>query len=471
MERTTARVLALLSLILPCLASALYAPSHQEILGLGKTATEDLHILRRISLCENDTMTVKDILGAAQESELDVWHTSSSNVDIHLTSSRKHSHISQLLDQAGISYSDSALPYSLVHPQPLRPQASTWNLSSLSNSTFHTDYHTIEEIGTFVRDLLDLYPEQVRLVPIGHSSENREMFALEIAADKSSLRKKTGFVVTGAQHAREQWIATSTAMFIAHALLADVSESYSMASLLNTFDFYFVLLPNPDGYVYTWETDRFWYKNRQIVGPNAKCVGIDMNRWGHKWKPTALFPATKKPKTGTDPCAHWYPGHRAFEAPEVNNIANYITTLPNLRAYIDLRSYGQMISSPFSYSCKKTPKDAEDQLEAALGASRAIKAAHGTPFTTGSLCSLLYKAPGNVVDYMYAKAGIKFSYAVHLRDTGTYGFVLPPEWIRPVGEETANMIKSLAGFVVGKKLLARLQLAHDELLNNGIRLG
>ena len=30
-----------------------------------------------------------------------------------------------------------------------------------------------------------------------------------------------------------------------------------------------------------------------------------------------------------------------------------------------------------------------------------------------------YRAPGNVVDYMYAKAGIKFSYAVHLRDTGT----------------------------------------------------
>ena len=83
----------------------------------------------------------------------------------------------------------------------------------------------------------------------------------------------------------------------------------------------------------------------------------------------------------------------------MNNIANYITTLPNLRAHIDLRSYGQMsesigfwcanrrcglglvVSSPFSFSCKRTPKDAEDQLEAALGASQALKAAHGTHFT------------------------------------------------------------------------------------------
>ena len=120
------------------------------------------------------------------------------------------------------------------------------------------------------------------------------------------------------------------------------------------------------------------YKNRQIIGPNSKCIGLDMNRYvtvlicaltslmtssatgyssqllmwiaicselssqGHKWKPTARFPAFKGPSTGTDPCSHWYPGHRAFESPEVNNIANYITTLPNLRAYVDLRSYGQM---------------------------------------------------------------------------------------------------------------------------------
>lgn len=43
-----------------------------------------------------------------------------------------------------------------------------------------------------------------------------------------------------------------------------------------------------------------------------------------------------------DPCSPWYPGHRPFESPEVNNIANFITTLPSLKAYVDLRSYGQM---------------------------------------------------------------------------------------------------------------------------------
>ena len=37
----------------------------------------------------------------------------------------------------------------------------------------------------------------------------------------------------------------------------------------------------------------------------------------------------------------------------------------------------------------------------------------------GSLCEQLYTASGNVVDYMYKKAGIKYAYSVHLRDTGT----------------------------------------------------
>lgn len=109
-----------------------------------------------------------------------------------------------------------------------------------------------------------------------------------------------------------------------------------------------------------------------------------------------------------DPCSTWYPGHRAFEAPEVNNIANYVQTLPNLKAFIDLRSYGQMcmyssrrlisgivdnmtsiVSIPFSWSCKKTPKDAEDLLEAALRATNAIKQAHGTVFTVRNLCIIL----------------------------------------------------------------------------------
>lgn len=96
----------------------------------------------------------------------------------------------------------------------------------------------------------------------------------------------------------------------------------------------------------------------------------------------------KKPKNPLpEPCSHWFPGHRAFQAPEVNNLANYINTLPNLVGFVDLRSYGQMLSTPYSFSCKRIPKDAEDQMEAAMGATQALRMVHGTPFT---VCRLHY---------------------------------------------------------------------------------
>jgi len=260
---------------------------------------------------------------------------------------------------------------------------------------------------------------------------------------KDANKSKMGIVINGAQHARE-WIAMATALYLAHALVASASEPHSLSHLLDSFDFHIIPAPNPDGYDYTWESDRFWYKNRMIMGPKTKCVGLDMNRnWGYKWKPSAA----DRPLLA-NPCSHWYPGHRAFESPEVNNIANFVTTLPNLQAFIDLRSYGQMLSAPFSYSCRRIPKDAEDLIEAAMGATRALKTAYGTVFVTGSLCNMLYQAPGNIVDWMYARAGIKYAYAAHLRDTGTFGFALPPGWIRPVGEETGNMVEYLAQFIL-----------------------
>jgi len=51
-----------------------------------------------------------------------------------------------------------------------------------------------------------------------------------------------------------------------------------------------------------------------------------------------------------DPCSHWFPGHWAFESPEVNNIANFVTTLPNVVGFLNLCSYGQMSESDLLFS-------------------------------------------------------------------------------------------------------------------------
>ena len=57
-------------------------------------------------------------------------------------------------------------------------------------------------------------------------------------------------------------------------------------------------------------------------------------------------------------------------------------------------------------------------------------------------------ASGNTVDWTYGTAGIQFSYAVELRDTGTYGFLLPAKEIIPTGKETLHGFIALAKFII-----------------------
>ena len=58
-------------------------------------------------------------------------------------------------------------------------------------------------------------------------------------------------------------------------------------------------------------------------------------------------------------------------------------------------------------------------------------------------CGLLPtdKAAGNSADYTHGVLGVPFCYAIELPDTGDHGFLLPPRYIIPVGQETLEAIK------------------------------
>lgn len=49
------------------------------------------------------------------------------------------------------------------------------------------------------------------------------------------------------------------------------------------------------------------------------------------------------------------------------------------------------VSIPYSYSCQSYPRDAEDLIEAAMGAAQASFKIHGHQYTTGRLCETLYR--------------------------------------------------------------------------------
>ena len=81
----------------------------------------------------------------------------------------------------------------------------------------------------------------------------------------------------GTHHARE-WVSTEVAMQLIR-WLAD-----SAPALLATRDIWVIPVENPDGYQYTFTTDRFWRKNRRPNGDGT--FGVDLNRnypefWGY----------------------------------------------------------------------------------------------------------------------------------------------------------------------------------------------
>lgn len=89
--------------------------------------------------------------------------------------------------------------------------AVNWNLTTLENSTFHAEYHPLYEIDEFITQLAASYPNEAHVVRLGHTGEGREMLGLTLSRsttksngnDLKGKSHKLGFVITGAQHARE----------------------------------------------------------------------------------------------------------------------------------------------------------------------------------------------------------------------------------------------------------------------------
>ena len=78
-------------------------------------------------------------------------------------------------------------------------------------------------------------------------------------------------------HARE-WIAPAVATYLVNEL---VNNNGAHPDYLDKINWYFLPCANPDGYSYSWETDRMWRKTRS---PQGGCFGVDPNRnWDYHW--------------------------------------------------------------------------------------------------------------------------------------------------------------------------------------------
>jgi hypothetical protein len=140
----------------------------------------------------------------------------------------------------------------------------------------HTAYLTYADQITWLNGIAENSPI-AQIFTIGESYEGRPIPVLAINSAQSSLPI---IWIDSGIHARE-WVSPATTLYIIDEILNGVSQQ--AITLRTNYRWYFAPNINPDGYDYTWTSDRLWRKTRS---PNegSICYGTDPNRnWDANW--------------------------------------------------------------------------------------------------------------------------------------------------------------------------------------------
>ncbi|OWF55234.1 carboxypeptidase B-like [Mizuhopecten yessoensis] len=299
--------------------------------------------------------------------------------------------------------------------------------SGSRNINFET-YHTLNEIESYVDGLASTGNVEVSVEKLEPATvEFRNLRLVKISRSDSTATESI-FVDCGI-HARE-WVTPAFCLYLIEKLMEGDNK------VLDMYDWLIIPVANPDGYAYSHqgESQRMWRKNRNRNG-NGLCYGVDLNRnfelgFGGEG-------------TSGQKCSDLYRGTGAFSERESTAIKYATESRGNIKAYLNVHSYSQYWMTPWGYT--HTPPQDIDELKC-VGeiAKQAIFEKYGTEYQVGSPGELLYLAAGGSFDWVKGQLLVPYSYALELRDKGSYGFVLPVEQILPTVEETWDGVQAMA---------------------------
>ncbi|KAI1361032.1 hypothetical protein F5Y08DRAFT_30221 [Xylaria arbuscula] len=405
---------------------------------------------------------------------LDVWDFTESHVDIRIPTRR-------------IRFVTRALPSSLLHnhsvliPDLARVAAATYPSSSAQDRTprqlflqgttppsqvslkydvvdvYFQDYQPYSVMVAWMRLVDSMFRGRgiVQMISIGKSFEGRDIPALRVGIRPDQVPAGSSreiILVTGGFHARE-WIATSSVNYAAWSFIQSMDEDPIVQKILERFDFVFVPVLNPDGYDYTWEVDRLWRKSRQQT-KMPYCPGFDLDHsFSYQWDSAGRQ---------NEPCSGSYGGEEPLQAVEASQLADWAKNETEngfkFVGYLDLHSYSQQVLVPYSYSCQVRPPNFETLEEVAMNLAKHLRLSNGEFYTVASACGgtvpesigpFVEARGGSAIDYFYHELNAHYSYQIKLRDTGSYGFLLPSDNIIPAGEEIFRAMKYLGDFLLG----------------------
>jgi len=299
--------------------------------------------------------------------------------------------------------------------------------SQRDGEEWYTIYRTYNEVQDKIVEIASS-SAIASIIDLGDSYEGRAINGLKFSTGGAD---KPAVFFNGCQHARE-WVTVMATTYFADQLAQEYLSDSFTATLLDLVDVYIIPIVNPDGYVYTHTTDRYWRKNRQ-PNSNSTCVGTDLNRnWDADWNGGE--------STSTSECSDIYVGTSAFSATEATVLKNYMESVPNLVGHLDIHSYSALVLGPWGYSNSETP-DHEEVVSLGNAMNDAITNTNNYQFTfgVGDANGAIYLASGTMPDWSYDELGaLGYTYELRPSSSSGGGFELPESQILDACAENYN---------------------------------
>ncbi|XP_049827688.1 carboxypeptidase B-like isoform X3 [Schistocerca gregaria] len=232
----------------------------------------------------------------------------------------------------------------------------------------------------------------------------------EVSSGNGANSSAPVILVDAGIHARE-WIAPAAALYVIQQLVENATQS----ALADSIDWHVIPVLNPDGYEYTFTTERLWRKTRSPT--SGECVGVDANRnFDFHWMEVGA---------SDDPCSTTYAGAEVFSEPETRALRDYIlANADRIKLYLTFHSYGPLILYPWGYTTE--PPEDWETLDALGRLANAAQVAAGAPnYTVGTFAGAMYAAAGTSADWAKAVGGVALSYTLELPEGGDAGFDPP----------------------------------------------
>ncbi|HKX68202.1 MAG TPA: M14 family zinc carboxypeptidase [Intrasporangium sp.] len=126
-------------------------------------------------------------------------------------------------------------------------------------------------------------PQVAKLVKIGTTIQGRDILAVKLTQGANGIAdgSRPAVLYSATQHARE-WISTEVDRRLMNWYVDQWrANDPAVRSLLQTTELWFVPVANPDGYQFTFDSERLWRKNARDINGDGEITpgdGVDLNR-------------------------------------------------------------------------------------------------------------------------------------------------------------------------------------------------